>query len=179
MLTFHRRSVFNTCQSQKPEPTAPRWMQHWPGVRNRNGVTGNGGGEQFPILDAPVPFARNSEKGPAIGTDSYLGIGRSLPKPAGVKFGNRSRTPLSLFLAVSEVQHAVVFGRSFLERLGQPVDGLIGDLLHFNQSCLLWIPNFPSLIANLRHGTHPHALSAGAAEERELGSGGIGFEIGD
>ena len=179
MLTFHRRSVFNTCQSQKPEPTAPVWMQHWPGVRNRNGVTGNGGGEQFPILDAPVPFARNSEKGPAIRTDSYLGIGRSLPTPAGVKFGNRSRTPLSLFLAVSEVQLAVILGQFVVQRLGQPVDGLLGDILQFNQSCLLRIPNFPNCIAILHHDTNPHALSAGAAEERELGSGGIGFEIGD
>ena len=81
-------------------------MQHWPGVRNRNGVTGNGGGEQFPILDAPVPFARNSEKGPAIGTDSYLGIGRSLLTLAGVKFGNRSRTPDSLINEGGEIQVA-------------------------------------------------------------------------
>jgi len=139
----------------------------------------SGGGEQFPILDAPVPFARNSEKGPAIGTDSYLGIGRSLPKPAGVKFGNRSRTPLSLFLAVSEVQLAVILGQFVVQRPGQPVDGLLGDILQFNQSCLLRIPNFPNCIAILHHGTNPHALSAGAAEERELGSGGIGFEIGD
>ena len=149
------------------------------GSETETGSRESGGGEQFPILDAPVPFARNSEKGPAIGTDSYLGIGRSLLTLAGVKFGDRSRTPLSLFLAVSEVQLAVILGQFVVQRLGQPVDGLLGDLLHFNQSCLLWIPNFPSLIANLRHGTHPHALSAGAAEERELGSGGIGFEIGD
>ena len=96
MLTFHRRSVFNTWQSQKSEPTAPVWMQHGPGVRNGNGVRRNGGGEQFPILDAPVPVAQNSEKGPATGTDSCLGIGRKLLTPAGVEFGNRSRTPDSL-----------------------------------------------------------------------------------
>jgi hypothetical protein len=84
-----------------------------------------------------------------------------------------------LFLAASEVQHAVILGQFVVDRLGKPVDVLIEDLLHFNQSCLLWIPNFPGLIANLHHGTHPLTLAVGAVEERELRSSGIGFEIGD
>jgi len=84
-----------------------------------------------------------------------------------------------LFLAASEVQNAVILGQFVVDRLGKPVDGLLGDILQFNQSCLLRIPNFPNCIAILHHDTNPHALSAGAAEERELGSGGIGFEIGD
>ena len=116
--TIHRRSVFNTWQSQKPEPTAPVWRQHEPGVRKRNGVTGNGGGEQFPILDAPVPVAQNSEKGPATGTDSCRGIGRKLLTPARVKFGNRSRTPDSLTDEGGEIQVAGQWGGERFVKMG-------------------------------------------------------------
>ena len=71
---------------------------------------GNGVREQFPILDAPVPFAQNSEKGPATGTDSCLGIGRQLLTPAGVEFGNSSRTPDSLITEGGEIHVAGQWG---------------------------------------------------------------------